>query len=156
VRRIRILVVSDSHGDVFAIRRAVELQPSASMIIHLGDGERDMLEAEGCFGPMRAVRFRGNCDLGSMAPASGVEFAGGRKIYCTHGYAELVKYGLSGLEQKAREQGADIALFGHTHEPFYEYRDGLHLFNPGSLRQDDYGVVDIETRSIVCINMKIT
>lgn len=152
---MRIIVVSDSHGDAFAICSVIERQRSAAMLIHLGDGERDMLEVEGCLGLMRAVRLRGNCDLGSVSPSSCVEFAGGQKIYCTHGYAEAVKFGFSALEQKAREQGAAIALFGHTHEPYYEYRDGLHLFNPGSIRHDDYGVVDIEDRSIVCIHMKI-
>jgi len=153
---MRIIVVSDSHGDVFALRSVIQRQSAAAMLIHLGDGESDMREVEGCLGLMRAVQLRGNCDLGSTAPASCVEFAGDKKIYCTHGYAEMVKYGFSVLEQKAREQGAVVALFGHTHEPFYEYREGLHLFNPGSLRQDDYGVVDFEGKSVVCIHMKIT
>ena len=40
-------------------------------------------------------------------------------------------------EGRARE--ADIVMYGHTHKPFFEQKDGLTVLNPGSLsfpRQD--------------------
>ena len=37
----RILVVSDTHGDEQALRQALEEQPTARMIFHLGDGARE-------------------------------------------------------------------------------------------------------------------
>ena len=34
---MRILVTSDTHGDFGSLRRAILAQPSADIVIHLGD-----------------------------------------------------------------------------------------------------------------------
>ena len=39
---MRILVFSDSHGSTWRMRDALLDHPEADMIIHLGDGERDV------------------------------------------------------------------------------------------------------------------
>ena len=50
----------------------------------------------------------------------------------------------------ARERGADILLYGHTHRPLTDYEDGLHILNPGSLRAGGtYGVVDLSDAGVV-------
>ena len=152
---MRILVVSDSHGDVFALLCAIEAQPTARMIIHLGDGERDMDSLTGALGEMKTVQVRGNADFGMSSPYGCVEIVEGKRIYCTHGQWEKVKYGNYDLKNIARGEKADIALFGHTHTPENDYDDGLYLFNPGSIREGDYGVIDITKAGIVCINMKL-
>ena len=36
------------------------------------------------------------------------------------------------LAFRAKDHGADLALFGHTHEPLCEYAYGVMLLNPGS------------------------
>ena len=59
------------------------------------------------------------------------------------------------LFERAKEKGADIALFGHTHTPFYEYRENIHLFNPGSVANSEYGIIDITPSGIMCINARI-
>ena len=41
---MRILVISDSHGNTRNIERAVESQPEANIIIHLGDGADDIVD----------------------------------------------------------------------------------------------------------------
>ena len=68
---------------------------------------------------------------------------------------DCVKGTLSALAAAARERGADIALFGHTHLRLERYlppeRDGerpLWLFNPGSISRPregrpSYGIIDI-------------
>ena len=152
---MRILVVSDSHGDEFALRCAVEAQPKARMLIHLGDGERDMEALSGLLDEIKVVQVRGNADFGMLSPFAFVEVVEGKRIYCTHGQQERVKYGRGELKQAARGEKADIALFGHTHLPENDYDDGLHLFNPGSSREGDYGVVDITKAGIVCSHMKL-
>ena len=38
---MRVLVVSDTHGDVYALQQAVLRQPKAEVVIHLGDGYDD-------------------------------------------------------------------------------------------------------------------
>lgn len=152
---MRILVVSDSHGDVFALRCAIEAQPKARMIIHLGDGERDMDTLAVSLGEIIKVQVKGNGDFGSLSPTSSVEIVEGKRIYCTHGHLERAKYGNYELISAARGEKADIVLFGHTHMPENDYDDGLYMFNPGSIRLGDYGVVDITKAGIVCINMKL-
>lgn len=39
---MRILVISDSHGDSYSIKRAIAEQPTARIVFFLGDGERDI------------------------------------------------------------------------------------------------------------------
>ena len=46
---MRILVVSDSHGNDAALRRALLSQPKAEVVIHLGDGEEELQRARGSF-----------------------------------------------------------------------------------------------------------
>lgn len=151
----RILVVSDSHGDAYALYNAILQQPSAEVVIHLGDGERDMEQAMHLCGNKRVICVRGNCDWGSLLPALVLERVAGKLLYCTHGYAENVKYGDAQLRQQARSRRADIALYGHTHCAVTDYEDGLYLMNPGAVVNGEYGVIDITQAGIVCVNHKI-
>ncbi|MDY4541285.1 MAG: YfcE family phosphodiesterase, partial [Candidatus Ventricola sp.] len=54
---------------------------------------------------------------------------GGVRIYMTHGH-RLVS--LMNLAYKAQECGAQVALFGHTHQALCETVQGVLLLNPGS------------------------
>lgn len=49
-----------------------------------------------------------------------------------HGHKYGVKRSLETLKAAARKKGADILLYGHTHERFCSYEDGLYIMNPGS------------------------
>ena len=51
----------------------------------------------------------------------------------THGHTMSVGYDNDRLLQAAKENGADIAMFGHTHLPYLATEDGIMLLNPGSL-----------------------
>lgn len=152
---MRILVVSDSHGDAYALYNAILQQPSAQVVIHLGDGESDMEQAMGLCENKRVISVRGNCDWGSLLPALALERVVGKLLYCTHGYAENVKYGDGPLRQQARACKADIALYGHTHHAVTDYEDGLYLMNPGAVANGEYGIIDITSAGIVCVNHKI-
>lgn len=50
----------------------------------------------------------------------------------THGHNYGVKSGFSRLLFKASSLDAGVAVFGHTHEPYIDRRDGVLLLNPGS------------------------
>ncbi|MDD6021586.1 MAG: YfcE family phosphodiesterase [Acutalibacteraceae bacterium] len=152
---MRILVMSDSHGDRFSASLAIEQQPEAKYVFHLGDGADDIEDLIPFYPDRTFVRVRGNCDFSSQLSASETVSVGGKKIYLTHGYAERVKYGLSLLVCAAREHDAEIAVFGHTHTPQTDYCDGLYLFNPGSLRDGNYGVIDITAKGIICVENKV-
>ena len=149
---MRILVVSDSHGDAVKLKKAVEQQPSAEFMFFLGDGERDV-DYSGVSVP--AVRVRGNCDWGSELPKYSVDKINGKTLYSTHGYIENVKYGNSMLRSVAKDFDAHIVLYGHTHSPVTEYVDGVWYINPGSIRDGNYAVVDITSSGIMPILMKI-
>ena len=73
-----------------------------------------------------------------------------------HNLAQMGRWAL-----EAKKKGASVVLFGHTHEAFYEYRDGIHFLNPGSLGSPrgplypTYGVIDIQGKSLVCAHLKL-
>lgn len=151
---MRILVVSDSHGDTRRLLKAIESQPDINMMIHLGDGERDMDDLSYLL-KVPFVAVCGNCDLYSLLPECELLTVGGKRIYCTHGHREKVKYGDTLLRQTAKSRNADIALYGHTHVPVNDYDDGLYVFNPGSVREGNFGVIDILPSGIICIPQKV-
>ena len=141
---MRVLVVSDVHGDMRGLCQAIEQQPTAKTVFFLGDGLRQAEDAADLYPDRTFYTVPGNCDFGADGIPIRQETVGGKRFYFTHGHRHDVKYTLYRLEMAAREAEADIALFGHTHNPYEEYVDGLYLFNPGSLRYGrTYGYVDI-------------
>lgn len=152
---MRILVFSDSHGSKYCIREALFAHPEAGMVIHLGDGERDFSGMEDLLEGKKLVQVCGNCDYASMLPVNEIITAGGVKIFCTHGFAEHVKFGPQELYAKALAVNARIALYGHTHNSVTEYVDGLYVMNPGSARSGEYGAIDITPSGIMLLKMKM-
>lgn len=153
---MRIVVVSDSHGDRYGMFEALEKEPTAEYVYFLGDGYREFEDLECAYeGRLGFVKVRGNCDLGCNFAARDIRTVNNCKIYATHGYMERVKYGIYELEHEARRENCNLVLFGHTHEKLNTYRDGILFFNPGSLRDGFYGVVDITDKGIICINKNL-
>ena len=147
---MRVLVVSDVHGDFRGLCQAIEQQPTARTVFFLGDGLRQAEDAAELYPDRTFYMVPGNCDFGCDAIPIRQETVGGKRFYFTHGHRHDVKYTLYRLEMAAREAEADIVLFGHTHNPYEEYVDGLYLFNPGSLRYGrTYGYVDIVGDSLI-------
>lgn len=147
---MRIVVIADVHGNGRALCRAVEQQPTASTVVFLGDGLRQAEDAAERYPDRTFYMVPGNCDLGSSLLPIRQETLGGRRFYFTHGHLHDVKYGLYRLEMAAREAGAQVVLFGHTHRPFEDYVDGLYMLNPGSLRHGGtYGYVDVTPSGVM-------
>lgn len=148
---MRILVVSDSHGDESSLRRAILAQPKAEIVIHLGDGEQECARARAAFPEKMFLQVRGNCDWGSDLPTTGTYEVDNVKIFYTHGHIYGVKSGLYTAVCAAREHAAQVLLFGHTHRPLTHFDDGLHILNPGSLSgwRASYGTLDITPQGIV-------
>ena len=95
---------------------------------------------------------RGNCDLGCAdVPVREILDLDGVKIFCTHGHLYHVKSGLYTVVCAAREAGANLLLFGHTHEALETYDDGLYILNPGSCSgfRATCGLVDISPAGIL-------
>jgi putative phosphoesterase len=120
---------------------------NADYLIHLGDLERDIEEIS-YFSDIKILSVRGNCDFGSVSAVEGEEIIEGKRIFYTHGHTYYVKHGYENIYNEGLRRQADIILFGHTHHAINEYRDGVYLFNPGSLSLPDdgkksYGIIDI-------------
>lgn len=153
---MRIIIISDSHGRQSCILSVFDAEPSAEYAFFLGDGICEAKEAFALHSnKVTCKAVRGNCDFYSTLPYYDTITVKGVKIYMTHGHMEEVKFGLENLKLKARENGAQIALFGHTHEQFYKYEQGLHLFNPGSIQDGRYGVIDITKAGIIPISKRL-
>lgn len=129
---MKVLVISDTHGNVERALAAHTLSEPVDFIIHLGDGcadaelLRDALDVP-------VINVAGNCDPGSTAPREYVWECSGKRILLTHGDAYLVKSGLARLRQRAETIRVDAVLFGHTHRCALEKHSGMLLVNPGSL-----------------------
>lgn len=148
---MRILVVSDTHGNERNLRQALLSQPTAEIVIHLGDGDEELERVKRSFPEKMFLQARGNCDWGSNLPNQGEYTAEGVKIFYTHGHLYGVKSGLYQAVCAARERKARVLLYGHTHQAVTDYEDGLYIMNPGSLSYGDpsYGTLDLTPQGIV-------
>lgn len=117
-RRARVL----PEGVVRHLRRT-------DLIVHGGDLiEASLLRELALHAPVRAVR--GNVDLPEVDLPETLEFDfGGARIAVIHdsGRKEGRRRRL-----KRRFPQARVIIFGHSHIPFLEDKDGLLLLNPGS------------------------
>lgn len=147
---MKILVFSDSHGNTRGLLTAAARHRDADAAFFLGDGMRDADELADEFPRLPLYRVRGNCDFASFDPVDGLAPLGGFVFYYTHGNYYYVKAGCTELAEAARARGADVALFGHTHEPLCETLNGVTLFNPGSAGylRGSYGVITIENKTL--------
>ena len=147
-KHMKLLVVSDVHGDLDALERAVDAEADADAVIFLGDGLREAENLQDMRPELKIYSVRGNCDYASFAPPDGLAAFGGVLFYYTHGNLYNVKNELDTLADAARARGADAALYGHTHCAGCEERSGVVLFNPGALSRvqgrGSYGVVMVE------------
>ena len=142
------LIASDIHGSAYYCRKVIERfeAEGAQRLLLLGDvlyhGPRNDLprdylprEVAAQLNAMaeRVLGVRGNCDaeidqtvlrFPIMADYA-LLCEGGRTIFATHGH-------LYGPDAPPPLRPGEILLFGHTHVPTREEREGLVFLNPGS------------------------
>ncbi|MBC8018156.1 MAG: metallophosphoesterase [Verrucomicrobia bacterium] len=129
---MRILVISDTHGNFPLAFKACDMAGAFNVLIHLGDGGDDAALLENAL-EAEVIHVAGNCDLGSASPRELLWECEGKKLLLVHGDAYGVKNGLGRLEKRAREVGADAVLFGHTHRATIITLSGILAVNPGTL-----------------------
>ena len=142
---MKILVLSDSHGAVEPMERAVE-RTDPRLILHLGDCWRDGEKLQGRFPKIPLQQVPGNCDFRSDQPAERLLCLEDFRILMCHGHTYGVKQSLTAAGFAAEEQDLDLFLFGHTHRPLVDRRGKTLFLNPGSIgdwRRPTYGVVTI-------------
>jgi hypothetical protein len=116
-------VVSDTHGLVRP--EAVEALRGSDVILHAGDvGGNHVLEELGQLAPV--IPVRGNVDGGwaRLLPE--------RRRLDLGGVSVLVLHDRALLSLDPGEEGLDVVVFGHSHQPLAERRKGVLWFNPGS------------------------
>ena len=128
---MQIGIISDTHGNVGAVDRILEMVSDVELWLHAGDFVEDARYLE-----MRSdtgvVKVAGNGDWPrAEAPEETVVEAGGHRIFLAHGHTYGVNYGTSALQEAAKEAGCDIAVYGHTHK--VDHAPGtVCILNPGS------------------------
>lgn len=127
---MRIAVVSDTHGDGSALRRALRRAGQVDVVLHLGDHGGDLLAAADLCGETYAVC--GNSDPRKNLPEELLLSFCGHTLLLCHGHRYGVKQGLQRLFYRGLDAGADIVLFGHTHQALQVDEEGVLLLNPGS------------------------
>ncbi|HWX93492.1 MAG TPA: metallophosphoesterase family protein [Terriglobales bacterium] len=117
-------VISDTHG--LLRPEAMDALRGSAHILHAGDiGAPEILDELRQIAPVTAVR--GNVDRDSWArdiAATEVFQLGGVSIYMLHILGEL--------DLKPEASGFGAVVYGHSHVPKMETKNGVRYFNPGS------------------------
>jgi putative phosphoesterase len=129
---MQYVFVSDTHGD-----RGILLDifgkyaTSATQIFYNGDSELDAEDS--VFDGISTVR--GNMDFDPKFANEQLYQDEAVTILQVHGHLVGVNMSLSKLEALAEQTGANIAIFGHTHQLGVEMINDILFLNPGSISQ---------------------
>lgn len=146
---MKLLFVSDIHGSFYYAKKAIEIfeNEKADYLIILGDqlyhGPRNPLpkdyypkEVAKLFNKykFKIIAVRGNCDseVDQMVLDYPIMsdyttlFYNSKRIIATHGHI-YDKWNLPNLSS------GDVLIYGHTHIPLAEEKDGVYILNPGSI-----------------------
>jgi len=121
---VLIGVISDTHG--LLRPEALAALQGSDRIIHAGDiGDPTILDRLAEIAPVTAVR--GNVDREAWAKSiaeTELLDLGGASIYILHI--------LENLDLQPKAAGIQAVIYGHSHVPKQELKDGVLYFNPGS------------------------
>lgn len=155
---MKILVMSDSHGAWESMCRAVE-QEQPRQILFLGDGLHDADRLHVRYPDLPIITVPGNCDHDFFDEPERLIEIDGVRILMMHGHTRRVKYDSLAAYYAAREMGAQILLYGHTHRPLVDYDGHLFTMNPGTIggrrTNSTYGVILIENGKIDCHTVQL-
>ena len=158
---MKILCFSDSHGNPYYMKKAINANRDADAVFFLGDGLSDIESIMLDYPDKAFYTVKGNCDFGhGLVRKTETLEIGGARIVLTHGDLYGAKYGTAGLERLALQTGADIVVFGHTHNPetiYFREKESaaedspsaakaFYLFNPGSIGEGtslSFGIITL-------------
>lgn len=154
---MRIIVMSDSHGNYSSVESIVQRNTDADMFIHLGDGAKEIFTVTAKYPELkpRFVQVKGNCDFSSILPDTQIIQAGTHRIFAAHGHTLNVKLSFGNIMAAASVNECDIILFGHTHCRYMHYEGGVYMMNPGSCscphdgNKPSFGCINITDSGVV-------
>jgi uncharacterized protein len=133
-------ILSDSHGNLEAIQKVADcfLAAKVQQVLHLGDDYLDILFFEAA--NLKALAVPGlYCPeyRDPTIPNRRIENLSGVKIMMTHS-PEASKFDQPGdLDPAGASVDVDIVLYGHTHIPSIQEKQGVLWVNPGHLKAHD-------------------
>ena len=123
-REFVVGVISDTHG--LLRPEALDVLRGSDMIIHAGDvGKPEVIDRLGEVAPLHVVC--GNVDQESWAaalPMTELVEVGDHRFFVLHDVAQL--------DVDPAAAGFAAVVFGHSHRPSIETRNGVLFLNPGS------------------------
>ncbi len=149
---MKIVVFSDSHGNVSDMVE-VALAENPDQILFLGDCWVDSGHLKLAVPDIPLEAVPGNCDCRPKEPLERLIEVEGKRIFFCHGHTRRVKLGIGDFITAGHRCGADIALYGHTHQPKLELAKNMWVMNPGAMTRygkKTYGVITIQDGQIDC------
>ena len=137
---MRILLVSDTHGNNEALDILKVMYPKMDLYLHAGDSESDAFSIE----PFRAVK--GNCDYFG-------DFLNYIVIPTPYGNLFMQHKPIPN-SQLMKEYNVKIFVCGHTHQRQYFEENGIVYINPGAIAfaRDkyyySYAILDIDEKNV--------
>ncbi|MBI4309518.1 MAG: metallophosphoesterase family protein [Candidatus Omnitrophica bacterium] len=142
-------IVSDTHSLVLP-QKLFDGLKGVDLIVHAGDlCDADVLKVFKAIAPVKAVQ--GNMDdatLKRKLPLKELFEAQGCKIGVCHGHG-LGRDALENVKEQFKNDAVDLAVFGHSHQPFNQKIGATLYFNPGSPNDAvrapyfSYGLIEI-------------
>lgn len=152
---MKLVILSDTHGNYPLAIRAIESAGNIDGIIHLGDEIDDARMIETVL-ERKVVMIPGNCDLLATEPRDLIATYEGVRILMTHGDRYGVKAGLATLQKKAAESSVRVVLYGHSHRAHHVQVGGVLFINPGCLnyncRTNSFATLSIEN-GLICAKL---
>ena len=149
---MKIGVISDTHLSKPTSQLAelpYTVFADVTMILHAGDLTE--LEVLGAFSDKEVVAVSGNMDsmdVRNQLPSERVLEIGGFRIGLTHGWGHPF-----GVPKKIADTfgDVDVIVYGHSHRPDNQIRNGILFFNPGAFsggfpltRKRSVGILTLE------------
>ena len=137
---MKILLVSDSHGDYQALDQLAAKYPNMNLYLHAGDSEQDE------FSIKPFISVRGNCDHYYDFPNYLVIPSPFGNIYVQH--TPYVS------KSVINEHNAKIVIHGHTHVRRNETKNGILFINPGAISyardkfNGSYAIIEIDSKNV--------
>lgn len=154
---MKAAVFSDTHSNTALMLEAVR-RSRPDVLIHLGDHDRDALLLRQEFPGIPLYNVCGNCDVAPLAPLTELVPLGPVKAFITHGHMYNVDYGrVDSLVYAAQEQGAKLALYGHTHKALCVEAGGVTVLNPGTAgkgRELTWALIEVFDNGAVSCQIK--
>jgi putative phosphoesterase len=150
---MRILAVSDTHGDKLILEELLMQYPDCAAYFYAGDSELDADSS--VFQTYQAVL--GNMDWDDRFPKTLTKDVAGLRVFMTHGHYYGVRAGLTQLLDAGAAAGAQLIIYGHTHVALAQQHRGIVVVNPGSISQPRgplaqlggmYAVIDVDDEQI--------